>query len=203
MEGTMSKSEQDFFDQLAERWDDMRSLDSARIEGLVNMVGFQEGDHVLDVGCGTGVLVPFVQNVIGERGLVTSVDFSSKMIERAIEKHKERIGVKFVVADIMKFQPECDFDKIICFNFFPHVTDKSQFLKKMLNMLAKDGCLVIMHDISRVAVNSIHGQCDAVKNDRLAEGDKIANLFTEFGYHVTEIVDNDVIYFIKGLRANC
>jgi ubiquinone/menaquinone biosynthesis C-methylase UbiE len=195
----MSKKEQNFFDQLAERWDDIRSLNTKIIMGLVNIVGFREGDHVLDVGCGTGVLVPFVKKVIGDTGRITAVDFSRNMIARAIQKHKELTGITFIAEDIMNFRSDVSFDRIICFNFFPHVEEKSLFLQQMHGQLSDNGCLVIMHDRSRKQVNSIHSRCETVKNDHLLKGETIAEMLTELDYRVTNMIDNEEIYFVKAM----
>ena len=190
-------NEQLFFDQLAPQWDDIRLLDPAKIEHLVSMIGFCQGDRILDTGCGTGVLIPFAREVIGNTGHITAVDFSPKMIEQAVHKHKGITGIDFVACDIMDYMSESRFDKIICFNFFPHVADKQAFLKKMGDMLVAEGVLVIMHDISRDTVNGIHKGSDAVKNDRLPEGEKTAGILVSLGYKVEDIIDNDELYFIK------
>lgn len=192
----MSK-EQHFFNNIAEKWDDMRGVDPAKIENLVAKIGLRSGDCVLDTGCGTGVLVPFVKQVIGDTGSVTAVDFAEKMIALAAEKHKDLAGVSFVASDIMKFASEQPFDKIICFNFYPHISDKPQFLHNMRNMLTGDGCLVIMHDISRDKVNAVHGTSETVKNDRLPVAAETVAVLEEAGYRVTDIIDSDEMYFIR------
>jgi len=189
----MSDKERQFFNTIAERWDDLRSVIPRIIEGLVSMAGLREGDRVLDVGCGTGVLVPYVKKAIGDAGVITAVDFAANMIARAAEKHKDLAGVEFIAADIMHYRVKSRFDKIFCFNFFPHVKDKPAFLLKMGEMLAEGG-------VPRVKVNSIHGGCDAVKHDRLPAGAKTAKLLTEAGLYVTDVIDNDEIYFVKAVR---
>jgi ubiquinone/menaquinone biosynthesis C-methylase UbiE len=195
----MSK-EQQFFDQLAERWDDLRSADSAKIERLIKMVEFREGDQVLDVGCGTGVLTPFVKKAIGDSGRITAVDFSANMIAKAKEKHKHMKGVLFLSADIMDFEHDETFNKIICLNFFPHVSDKRSFLIKMRNLLVTDGSFVIMHDISRNTVNGIHEGSDVVKNDRLQPGEQTAELLESLSYLVMDVIDNEEMYFVRACK---
>jgi cyclopropane fatty-acyl-phospholipid synthase-like methyltransferase len=195
----MSKGQQ-YFDQLAEQWDELRAADPAKIRLLVTMAGFDAGDRVLDIGCGTGVLVPYVKEAIGETGRITAVDFSDNMIARAREIYKDIKGSLFLAADIMEFQQEETFDKIVCLNFFPHVSDKQSFLIKLRGMLTEDGSLVIMHDISRDTVNEIHEGSDVVRNDRLPPGEKTADMLQNLNYLVLEVVDNDEMYFIKACR---
>lgn len=192
--------EQQFFDQLAERWDELRDVNDSKLAHLVEMIDINPGDRILDIGCGTGVLVPYIKKAVGDAGRITAVDFSVNMIAKAKEKHRGMKGVHFLAADIMDFHYDETFNKIICLNFFPHVRDKQAFLLKLRGMLAEDGCLVIMHDISRSAVNGIHEDCDVVKNDRLPPGEKTAELLGELSYLAIEVIDNDEMYFIRACK---
>ncbi len=192
--------EQQYFDQLAERWDELRATNPSKIRRLVNMADFGAGDRVLDIGCGTGILVSYVKKIIGDTGRITAVDFSANMIAKAKEKHKHQKGVLFLAADIMDLHHDETFNKIVCFNFFPHVSDKQSFLIKLRGMLADAGSLVIMHDISRDTVNGIHEDSDVVKNDRLPQGEKTAEMLENLSYLVMDVVDNDEVYFIRACR---
>lgn len=196
----MSQSEQDFFNCLAEGWDDLRADDRLKIGNLVDMVGFMEGDRVLDIGSGTGVLLPFLRNAVGDGGLITAIDFAANMINRSEEKHRHLSGITYVVDDIMKFQSEASFDKAVCLNFFPHAADKVAFILKIRELLIPYGTLVIMHDLSRAAVNGIHQSSEIVKNDRLPEGSKVAEMLAEAGYEVKMVLDNDELYYIKAVK---
>jgi len=55
---------------------------------LVAKIGIQNGNTVLDVGCGTGVLVPHLKAAIGEPGKITTIDFAANMIAQAAKKTK-------------------------------------------------------------------------------------------------------------------
>jgi len=198
----MSQSEQEFFNGLAKRWDDLRADDRLKIGNLVEMVGFAIGDRVLDIGSGTGVLLPFVKQAIGEKGLITAIDFAVNMINRAEEKHRHLSEITYVVDDIMKFQSETLFDKIVCLNFFPHVKDKKAFILRIRELLIPYGTFVIMHDLSRAAVNGIHQNSEKVKNDRLPKGPKVAEMLAAAGYEVEMVPDNDELYFIKAMKKS-
>ena len=190
-------SEQAFFNQLAQRWDDLRCADDNKIAALVAMIGINTGDTVLDVGCGTGILLPFLKKVLGETGNITAIDFAANMITRAAAKHRHLSGITYVTGDILDYQPPQAFDKIICFNFFPHVKDKTAFLAKMKSMLKTGGILVIMHDLSRQAVNAIHAGNTTVQDDRLPPSDIVAQMLQQADFSVLAAVDNNDYYFIK------
>jgi ubiquinone/menaquinone biosynthesis C-methylase UbiE len=41
------------------------------------------GEHVLDIGCGTGATLPALRDAVGADGLVAAVDYSPRMLARA------------------------------------------------------------------------------------------------------------------------
>ncbi|MBI2854640.1 MAG: class I SAM-dependent methyltransferase [Chloroflexi bacterium] len=55
-------------------------------QGLVDFAGVNVGDHVLDVGCGTGTLALLLAKRAGPRGYVVGVDLSEGMLAQARRK---------------------------------------------------------------------------------------------------------------------
>lgn len=193
----MSERGKDFFNELAGRWDDLRAADGEKIAGLVGLAGLRAGDEILDVGCGTGVLLPWLLAAAGSTGRVTAVDFAENMVARAREKVGQRENITYVVGDIWFFEPAGAYDAIFCFNFFPHVGDKPGFLAKMAGFLKERGSIVIMHDMSRAAVNVIHAGSRVVTDDRLPAGVVVADMLAAAGYEVRQVIDDNERYFIK------
>jgi len=194
----MHSHEQQFFNELAGRWDDLRALSPVKITYLINLAGISEGESVLDVGTGTGVLIPFLAKAVGECGHVTALDFAEAMVAKAAQKNVHLSGVDYVAADVMNYQPGRCYSKVVCLNFFPHVKDKATFLSQVRKLLVPNGSLVIMHDISRQAVNSIHKANEAVKEDRLPPSFIVAEMLRQSGFAIEEAFDNEEIYFVKG-----
>ncbi|MCE5284606.1 MAG: methyltransferase domain-containing protein [Pelosinus sp.] len=190
-----------FFDQLAGVWDESRNKDDKKLSQLIEMVGIQLGDQVLDIGCGTGVLVPFLKKAVGDGGGITELDFSSNMIAQAKEKHKHISRISYVVADILKYNPHRTFNRITCLNFYPHVQDKDMFFLRMNALLEQQGSLVVMHDISRATVNNIHGQSAVVTEDRLPPIDDLGKLFVKAGFVVEVALDTEEFYFMRGRKV--
>lgn len=192
--------QENFFNQIAERWDAIRSLDAKKLDLLVNMAEISEGDNVLDVGCGTGVLSPFLKKAVGDTGQITAIDFAAQMIARAIDNNKHIAGINYITGDINKFKVESPFDKIICLNFFPHISDKPTFAEKMKAILKPGGSLIIMHDISRGTVNSLHARSTAVKDDVLPDVNFVAKMLQSSGYSILNAMENDELYFVKAVK---
>ena len=55
-------------------------------ELLVGQLPVQRGDTVLDVGCGTGLCLPLLQNKIGPAGAIIGIDASDQMLHLADER---------------------------------------------------------------------------------------------------------------------
>jgi demethylmenaquinone methyltransferase/2-methoxy-6-polyprenyl-1,4-benzoquinol methylase len=191
----------DFFNEIANSWDDMRNVNVEMLTFLTGLMDLAQGDKVLDIGSGTGVLLPFIYQQIGSLGMITAVDFSEKMLQCSERKFKDLSNISFKVMDIMAFQNDYVYDKVSCLNFFPHVQDKPAFLLKIQALLKPGGVLFIMHDISREAVNAIHGSSEGVREDRLPEGSAVGEMLSSANFRVETMIDNEQCYFIKAVAA--
>ena len=189
-----------FFDSCAASWDAIRVTSPARLHKLLAMAAIAPGSAVLDVGSGTGVLLPYLASIVGKNGRITAVDFSSNMLSIARQKYSELGNITFTYGDILELNlPQNSFDAITCLNFYPHLNQrKEEFLLRMLTLLKKGGKLIIMHDISREQVNGIHDSCDAVKEHRLPAAEVTQKLLEQCGYKKVVGYEDDEMYFVSG-----
>ena len=191
-----------FFDSFADTWDSYRNTNVKILERLLELANIPAGATVLDVGSGTGVLLPYLHAAVGAEGKITAVDFSEKMLAKAQEKFANLGNVDFIVGDVLEMNlPAESIDVIICLNFFPHLhTRKKEFISKMKSFLKNGGSLIIMHDISREKVNSIHRDSAVVTEHRLPEAKVVAEMFQACGYQNITAYEDDTLYFVKGFK---
>ncbi len=79
------------------------------------------GDHVLDLGCGTGD--PIARWFMAEGFTVTGVDFSQAMLDIARDRWPDG---DWRQADMRDFELDQQFDGIIAWNSFFHLTSQEQ-----------------------------------------------------------------------------
>ena len=141
-----------YFDQRASGWDERQHPDAALIESILKQ-GAVHG-RVLDVACGTGVMIPFyldlgIQSVVG-------IDLSPKMTEEAEKKFGREKGVSFIVGDALEAKIDEPFDSVVVFNAWPHFIHPLKALSAFAMDLKPGGTLVIAHDKGRKQLNHIH-----------------------------------------------
>lgn len=191
----MNKNES-FFDSIAYKWDEIAIHDSNKIESVLESLEIKRSDSILDIGTGTGVLIPFLIDRLDWSGSITAMDISSRMLEIAKSKNGND-QVKFIKLDFMEAEPEGVFDVVLCYSCFPHLGDRIIAVKKMLKVLKKGGKLAIFHTESREKINLIHRNMDdSVKQDSLPIAEELKSVVEAEGGKVINIEDSDEKYVV-------
>jgi len=189
---------QEYFDHLAPTWD--KELTPERLKCLGNIVkelGIKPGYHVLDIGSGTGVLLPFLIAELGDEGKIVALDFSAEMLGQAQAKNFPPI-VGFAQADVLAI-PLADnsVDLAICNSVFPHFNDKVKALKEIARVLRNNGRLVICHTMSRETLNRLHESAGGVvASDLLPDESQLRRLIKQAGLKITHFEDSPERYLV-------
>lgn len=192
-----------YFNSMASKWDETVGNNDERKnllkEILVSKTAIKEGDRILDIGCGTGILIPLIKGITGDGGSVTAVDPCEEMLQVAESKNSHITGVEYICSAIEDMEGYfSSFDVVTAFAVFPHIEDKKTALTKIREMLKQDGRLYIFHLAKTDRLNSFHSTLDApVKHDHMPEREEMEQLFAETGFSMIEYIDRDDLNFIK------
>jgi len=189
---------QEYFDQLAPTWD--KELTRERLKCLGNIVrelGIKPGYYVLDIGSGTGVLLPFLITEVGNEGKIVALDFSAEMLVQAQAKNFPPI-VGFAQADVLAIPlADSSVDMAICNSAFPHFGDKVKALKEIARALKNNGRMVICHTMSREMLNRLHQSVGGiVANDLLPDEFQLRALAKQAELKITRFEDNPERYLV-------
>jgi len=193
----------DYFDLHASSWDEMLRYNERASDLLevISWLGLAEGDWVLDVGTGTGILLPLIRQAIGPKGMLVGFDFSFKMLEKAKLRQCpwEKILINATV-ESLPFQSGL-FDQIICFSALPHFPDKLKALLEMVRVLKSGGDLYIAHLKSVEELNQFHRQIgDPVAHDLLPAPEKVWSLMMESGLKDISVINQTGKFLAQGKK---
>lgn len=186
-----------FFDRLADGWDGVCEHDPARIERILDLADILPGVSVLDIACGTGVLVPcYLRRGVAR---VHGIDLSAEMVHRAREKgFGERAS--FGVGDA-SVCPLPTTDRTMVFNALPHMASPARLVANVARSLAPGGRLTIAHDASRAVIDGGHSATPSAVSRGLMPATDLARIVAPW-FDVDVELDEE-IYVVSGtLRAD-
>ncbi len=134
------------------RWASVNEGPFQSTSKLIELVNVSEGNSVLDLACGTGVVTKKLRDKVGDLGYVVGADASVSAIKIAKKWNGVKSNLDFVNIDAERFSFSHKFDIVTCqygLFFFP---DTQKALKNIRNSLKKTGTLGI----------SVHGQKNKV-----------------------------------------
>ena len=192
--------QKDFFDAHADEWDEINHHDHSKVEYITSLMDIRADERILDVGTGTGVMIPYyLAHIAG--GCVTALDFSHWMILRASLKYPPSDRLRFVVSDVCDLEPTGSYDLIVCYSCFPHFPDPQRALSAMAGALKAGGRLMIAHSSSKEFINQVHSHGGKeISKDFLPDARIMRELFSEQGLETVFARDDGDYYIVIGKK---
>ena len=185
-----------FFDRLAPDWDPEMIRSDEIISAILDNAGVTEGRDILDVACGTGVLIPdyLKRNVAS----VTAIDISPKMAEIARRKFTQET-VTVLCGDVEETDFGRGFDCIVVYNAFPHFPDPERLIARLAACLRPGGTLTVAHGMSREKIDAHHHGAAHHVSSGLMPAEELAALF-EKHLTVSAVISDTRMYQVVGVR---
>lgn len=185
-----------FFDRCAPEWDADMIRNESVIQTILDNAGVCAGIDVLDVACGTGVLIPDYLNRSVHS--VTGIDISPEMIRIAKKKFPQE-SVNLICGDVESAQFDRQFDCVMVYNAFPHFSDSKALIDRLSELVQSGGRLSIAHGMSRAMLTRHHSGSASRVSIELPEAETVAQMMDGV-FHVDIVISDDRMYQVCGVK---
>ncbi len=111
---------------------------------LIRLAALRPGERVLDVACGTGVVVRLASQQVGATGTVAGLDVNPGMLAVARSATPPGMPIEWheASAEVMPL-PDASFDVVLCQMGLQFMPDKHAALREMRRVLVRGGRLLV------------------------------------------------------------
>ncbi len=139
-----NKNTKERFDSWAKNYD--RSIFSGFFNyvqhRVIKSLNPKKGDKILDIGCGTGILLDKINRIIDNEGKLVGIDLSEEMIKEARKKRTKNIDFLVSNAAELKFEDNY-FDAVTNTISFHHYPNQLKTLGEINRVLKPEGKLYL------------------------------------------------------------
>jgi SAM-dependent methyltransferase len=166
-----------------------------RMERIVAAAGIQAGEVVLDVGTGTGALIPLIRRY--RPGRMIACDLSARMLEQVARLHP---GVERHRVDIRDLAlPGTSIDVVFMNGMFGNIADKEGAIANIGRMLRSGGRVVISHPEGRAFVAGI-ARRDPFPITPLPSPEQAEALLVAAGLALRDYVDEEKLLICLAIK---
>ena len=167
-----------------------------RLERIVAAGEIAEGATVLDVGSGTGIMVPLIRKY--EPARIYACDLSSAMLGQL---GKNYAYAETILGDVRDLDlPDGSLDAIFINACYPNIVDKATAFSNISRMLRPGGRLVISHPLGKSFIGVIR-KVTPFPLDDFPERADAENLLGAFGFAIKDFIDEPEFYLLVATKA--
>lgn len=166
-----------------------------RLEIIVAAGSIDAGNWVLDVGTGTGILIPLIQDY--RPGRIYACDLSGKMLDQLKANYD---SVETIQADVRDLTlPDASVDVVFMNACYPNISDKTGTLSTLARIMKPGGRMVISHPLGKTFIDSLRKRSPFPLDDFPTEPEA-AKLLAPFGFAIRTFVDEPQLYLLVAVK---
>jgi ubiquinone/menaquinone biosynthesis C-methylase UbiE len=168
-----------------------------RLENIVAHGKIDRGDTVLDVGTGTGILIPIINKY--KPKWVYACDLSEAMLRQL--GSKKYPNVKTILADVRDLRlPDSSIDVVFINACYGNIADKSGAFSNITRMMKPEGRMVISHPLGKSFIHSRSEWKASFPLDDFPEKSEAESLLKPFGFEIETFIDEPVLYILVAVK---
>jgi ubiquinone/menaquinone biosynthesis C-methylase UbiE len=168
-----------------------------RLEKIVEHGRINRGDTVLDVGSGTGILIPIIKKY--EPRWIYACDLSAAMLEQLNSKRYP--DVETILADVRDLNlPGSSIDVVFINACYGNIVDKPGAFSNLSRMMKPQGRMVISHPLGKSFIRSMRERA-SFPLDAFPEKPEAESLFRPFGFGIETFIDEPSLYILVASKC--
>lgn len=189
----------EFFSARAARWDARFPDDGPAYAAAVGELGLNEGDSVLDAGCGTGRALPVLRAAAGRSGTVLGADVTPEMIGEAVRAGRDACA-RLLVADVRRLPlRDACLDAVFAAGLVSHLAGPDSGLRELARVVRPGGTLALFHPVGRAALAAHQGR--ALTADDVRAEPNLRPLLAGSGWRLKSVADDEDRYLALAART--
>jgi SAM-dependent methyltransferase len=167
-----------------------------RLEKIVANGNIAKGDTVLDVGSGTGILIPIIKKY--KPGSIYACDLSRRMLEQLKKNYPY---VKTIMADVRDLKlPKGSIDATFINACYSNIVDKAVAFSNISRMMKAKGRIVMSHPLWKAFILSLKKDAP-FPLDEFPEEPEAGALLKPFGFEIETFIDEPMLYILVAIKC--
>jgi SAM-dependent methyltransferase len=168
-----------------------------RLQKIVASAGIAEGHMVLDVGAGTGILVPLIQAYRPAK--IFACDLSPVMLAHLKKQYPH---VETIASDVRELDlPDGSLNVVFLNACYSNIIDKPRSFQNISRMMKSGGRMVISHPMGKSFIDSLK-KTSPFPLDDFPEEREARILFRPYQFHVHTMVDEENLYILVATKQD-
>ena len=166
-----------------------------RLSRIVAAANILKGETVLDVGTGTGILIPLIQSYLPAD--IYGCDLSARMLKQL---RKNYPGVETIDADVRDvILPDESIDVVFVNACYSNIADKPGAFTNLARMMKPVGRLIISHPLGRGFIDILKKNAPYPLDD-FPDHSEAKQLFAPYGFDIQTYVDEPELYILTAVK---